>query len=737
MARLFPGTIFQDAYEILEALGIGSFGRVYKARQLSTGQLVAIKVMHFREAEPPPDAENQIERFRREMRLCAELSHPNIVRLVDSGKTAEGELFAAFQYVPGSTLRDVLAQEQSLGWSETVHLMTQVLDALECAHSRGVVHRDLKPENIMVTKTGVQRHAMVVDFGLGGLSRDGNGWDLKRLTLDQEAMGTPCYAAPEQLRGEPPSPRSDIYSWALVFLECLTGEVLVGGRSTHEIMAKQLSADPVPIPGCIRDRRLRRLFETATAKRVDKRDVAIDVLMHALAASQGEASETPALPVADGERRQVTVASVGLRVSTADGLPPDFEELDEILHGEHTRLGQLVARTGGHVAAVTGGSMLIAFGYPQAREDDARRAVRTVLRIAAELDRSNERLAAERGLRLELRAGIHTGLVILRDRPSNQPLEMVGVTPQVATRLHDLARPGEILASQETQRLLRGTVRCQAAGEQRLPELSRALPVFRVTEVGPRIELDPTSFVRETPLVGRRDVLGRLVALWRRTQDGRGGAALITGEPGIGKSRLVREIRRRVPLDSWLEARCAAESQDSPLRPLADMFAAMGEPLESMLARRGFDVAATLPPMAAALSLPADPRWPRRALPPEREKELVFDTFLRLLCAMAEDRPVVFTFEDLHWADPTTLELVALVVREIEGAAVGDGGPAGRIMVVATARPEFTPPWAASEVAPIPLVRLGRDETETMVNAGLASGRVVPAPVLEEVIRRS
>src|SRR5437016_2930201 len=619
---LAPGTQFQDAYEILEELGSGGFGRVYKARQLSTGQLVAIKVLRFWESDSAADVANQVERFRRETRLCAELSHPNIVRLIDSGETGHGQLYAIFEYVPGSTLKDVLAREGGLGWTETVYLMTQVLDALACAHARGVVHRDLKPENIMVTKTGARRNALVLDFGLGGFTPQASGWAL------------------------------------------------------------------------------------------------------------------PRPPVPEGERRQVTVVSCGITVMTAEGLPPDIEELDELLHGEHERLGQLAMRAGGHVASVTGGSLLIAFGYPSAREDDARGAVRTALRMAADVQRASDRLVAERSLRLELRTGIHTGLVIVRDHA--QLLDMVGVTPRVATRLQELARPGEILASQETQRLLRGTVRCDAEGEHRFPELSHTLLVFRVTaDPRPRADTDLTSFVRETPLVGRREPLGRLVDLWRRTQAGRGGALLLTGEPGIGKSRLVRELRRRVPFDAWLEARCAAESQDSPLRPVAEMFAALGEPLDALLERRGFDLAETFPPPAMALSLPPDDRWPRRPLPPEREKELAFDAFLRLLFAMAGDRPVVFTFEDLHWADPTTLELIGLIVREIESSAVGDAAPPGRLLLVATARTDFVAPWSPTEVVPIPLGRLGRDEVETMVQAGLASGRPVPAAVLEQVIRRS
>src|SRR5437867_3900630 len=636
------GSIFQGGYEILAELGSGRFW----------------------DDDTRADVTNQSERFRREMRLSAGLSHPNIVRLFDSGETEDGRLYAVFECVPGSTLKEVLAREGSLGWGETVHLMTQVLDALSSAHERGVIHRDLKPENIMVTKTGARRNALVLDFGLGGLTRDARDWTLPRLTATCELLGTPCYAAPEQLRGEASSPRSDLYSWGLVFLECLTGDPAIAGGSVQDIILKQLGPDSVPIPACVRDRRLRRLLQAVTAKQVERRDVSIAALFQALGAVEPEppaATAEERLP--EGERRQLTVVSCGLTVTTAEAAPPELEELDQLLHAQHALWAQLAARSGGVAAAVGGGSVLLAFGYPQAREDDARRAARTALRIADEVEHAKARLAAERGLRLEVRIGIHTGLVIAHEqRPGlhGEALDLVGVTPQVATRLQEVAQPGEILASQDTQRLIRGAPSVEPAGER----------------------------------------------------------------------------RRRVPVDVWFEARCVAEQQDSPLRPVADMIAALGEPLESMLERRGLDPAETLPPLAAALSLPLDPRWPRPQLTPEREKELAFDALLRLLVRRAADRPVVVAFEDLHWADPTTLQLLSLIMREV-GSGDLAGAESPRILVVATARPEFTSPWPVGEVVPIPLARLERDEVETMVNEGLASGRQLPRAVIEEVVRRT
>jgi TOMM system kinase/cyclase fusion protein len=743
---LSVGSIFQGGYEIVDQLGAGTFGRVYQARQLSTGQPVAIKILRGWQDSGRADVETQRERFRREMRLSAELSHPNIVRLIDSGESAEGTLYAVFEFVPGSTLKDILAAGGRLCWGETLHLMTQVLDALSCAHARGVVHRDLKPENIMVTRTGARRNALVLDFGLGGFVGEAQGWALPRLTATQEMMGTPCYAAPEQLRGEPPTTRSDLYSWGLIFLECLTGELAVGGGSAQDVLLKQLGPEPVRIPSTIGNRRLRRLLETVTAKPVERRNATIEGLLQELSRLEASALDAPsAAPdlqlVTEGERRQLTVICCGLGVASRDGSAPDLEDVDQLLHAQHALYEQLAGRSGGQLASVLADQVLLVFGYPHARENDARRAVHTALRIAAEVERANARLEAEQGSRLEVRIGVHTGLVIVHElrQVARETLpDLVGLTPRVATRLAGLAAPGEILVSPDTLRLLRNEFVTEPAGEHPVCEDGHRLSVFRVTgEQGPAAGAETMLRVRETPLVGRSHQLNELLDIWSGTAAKRGRTVLISGEPGIGKSRLLRELRRRVPARGWLECRCAPENQDTPLRPVADMLMAAEEPLESLLARYGSDLAESFPLLAAALSLPPNGKQLTAQLTPERQKELAFNALVTLFFRMAEAHPRVLALEDLHWADPTTLELLALLVREVEATPELDTEPAPRLSLVLTARPEFTPPWSLSDLSLIPLPRLTTSDVEEMVRAAIADGQSLPRGMLEEVIRHA
>ncbi len=270
----------QDCYDILAEIGQGGFGTVYKARQLTTGQLVAIKVLQPR-GDRVGDHERRMARFQREMQLCARLHHPNIVRLIDSRTADDGALCSVFEFVPGKNLSEVLASEGRLQPREAQHLMGQVLDALACAHSHGVVHRDLKPANIMVVPTGARRNALVLDFGIGALTEGLHGEDIAKLTGTNETLGTPLYAAPEQLHGHTPSPRSDLYSWALVFIESLTGERPIPGGSLAEIILSQISA-PTPIPRALANHPLEKLLRRATVKDPGARDVTAATLLRDL-----------------------------------------------------------------------------------------------------------------------------------------------------------------------------------------------------------------------------------------------------------------------------------------------------------------------------------------------------------------------------------------------------------------------------------------------------------------------
>ncbi len=207
--------LLRDRYEVLHRLGAGTGGAVYKAVQRSTGQTVAVKLLSL-DHIPKEAHERPIERFRREIAFYSRLNHPDIVRLLDSGELRDGTHFAVFEYIPGQTLAQLLNEAGALTVQRARSLMMQLLPPLAHAHAHGIFHRDLKPSNVMVSADGTRDRVKILDFGISiAVGREDD--EVRRLTMSHEWVGTPTYAAPEQLRGEPPGARSDLYAWGLIF----------------------------------------------------------------------------------------------------------------------------------------------------------------------------------------------------------------------------------------------------------------------------------------------------------------------------------------------------------------------------------------------------------------------------------------------------------------------------------------------------------------------------------------
>jgi TOMM system kinase/cyclase fusion protein len=734
-----PGTTFAG-YDVLEELGAGSFGRVLKARQRSTGQDVAIKILRLEHHDTPADTENHLRRLRREMRVCATLSHPHIVRLIDSGEAPGAPLYVVFEYAPGATLRDILEREGKLEPAEAFRLMIQVLDALSSAHARGIVHRDVKPENIMVTQTGVRRNAMVLDFGLGGFVTGASQREQERLTGSGEMMGTPSYAAPEQLRGAPPSADSDLYSWGLILLECLTGEMAMSGRTAYDVLMKQLGPDPIEIPAWLEQQRPGRLLRIVTAKDPAQRQIPVSALIEALEEIQRDVTRgqgiVPQVISSEGERRQLTVVCCAARVSGGD---VELEDLDHVLKAHEALCRHIAAEAGGTTIRAGPGEVQVTFGYPRVRENDARLAVRMALRIRTESRALGAEIAGQHGLQLQTRLGVHSGLGIVR-RASTQSrdgaYEIVGTPPQVAARLVEDAGPDELLVTLDTRSLLREEMECEPVREIEVAGQATPVPVFRIVCHRPAALLETFGRANETPLVGRAGELGQLKELWRRAEAGEARVVFIQGEAGIGKSRLVRELRGVVPREGWLSCRCVPEGQASALHPAVEWLRSLTEPIDRLLARYHFNVAENLPLLARLLEVSVgDPK--ATAVSPERQRERTLWLLVSLFTRMASVRPLAFVIEDLHWADPTTLEFLRALVDEV--AAIHSAPPADgpRLLVLVTARPEFSPTWAAEEVNVLSLKRLSRSEVAEMVSAVPSPDGPAAAEVVSQIVDRS
>ena len=779
---MFADGLLEGSYEVMEQLGEGGFGIVHKAKQRTTGQLVAIKTVRLPSDKDPTTVDKLFSRFLRETKLCARLYHPNIVQVINAGKTDEGLLYTVFSFAPGKSLADLIAEEGALNPWETQYLMLQVLDALACAHAQGIVHRDLKPSNIMVIPTGARRNALVLDFGISTLVKSVQSEEYSRLTGTAELVGTPGYAAPEQLRGDDSSPATDLFSWGLVFLECLTGEPVYRGRSVPDILYQQLGPEPISIPEPLQGHPLGALLSDVTQKDIETRTKNATKLLTLLDAcdlrglaremfvdsaptgnaTRGRAAvsfrfantallsrigESTASAIT-GERRQVTALCCNLRLRehTDETTTPvtgggvgDIEEHCVRLRELFGICVQVAQQHHGSLVAMLGEQALFFFGFPHADEHDAKRAARAALAIEAAMAAEGERLGGQR-MDLMARIGIHTGLVVIpKIDEANDADLTVGVTPQIVAQIASTKFTSGILVSSATRGVLRASFAFQAVGS--LDNSRESIRIFRLREQEQESTTasDDQDDAQPLALIGRERESDLLFERWNRASQGTGQCCLLTGEPGIGKSRLADEVRKRIRRQphTFLDCRCTPEARNSPLFPVIDLIKRLltrqsshgdqASHLEALLSRYGFNLAENMPLMETLLGMPVDARFPPLNVSPERQKQLTLEALEALFFAMAEERPVFLLVEDLHWADPTTLELLVSLVNEVSGAS---------LCALFTARPEFSPSMFTSGILQLSLNRLGSYEIEALV-AELADGRDMPQDILRQVVQRT
>src|ERR1043166_4479347 len=420
------------------------------------------------------------------------------------------------------------------------------------------------------------------------------------------------------------------------------------------------------------------------------------------ASSTGTAEPTsvPATPAASAaERRQLTVMFADLVGSTALGARLDPEDLREVIAAYHGCITGLVARAGGFIARYMGDGVLVYFGYPQANEDDAERAIRAGLSIVNAVARLNT--AAGPPGTLSARVGIATGLVIVGDLIGSGPsLESaaVGETPNLAARLQAVAEPGMVVIAEATRRLTGRLFEYRDLGPAKLKGLDASVHTWAV--LGEAVIDSRFEALRpgQGSLVGREEELSLLLRRWDQVKNGEGRVVLLSGEPGIGKSRLIAALEQRLGNASAGRVRlvCSPHHQDTPLYPVIrqlkraagfendDSHSKQREKLRRLLGRSASDIDVAL--LAALVSTPGAAEELPETLTPRHRKDMTFTAVLGHVRAFARRNPVIAVVEDIHWADPTTEELLEKQVDTIESLP---------ILLIVTTRPEVRPPWAA------------------------------------------
>jgi len=455
----------------------------------------------------------------------------------------------------------------------------------------------------------------------------------------------------------------------------------------------------------------------------------------------------PAAASPEAERRQLTVLFCDVVDSTRLSSQLDPEEYREVVRAYQDTCAKVIARFEGHIAQYLGDGLLVYFGYPRAHEDEAQRAVRAGLGMIEALGQLNTRLGQERGVHLAVRLGIHTGLVVVGEVGGGTRQEQLalGETPNLAARLQGIAEPNTVVISATTFQLLGGFFACQPLGTPPLKGLAQPLVVYRVLyESMARSRLDIVGSTGLTPLVGREQEVGLLRERWAQVKDGLGQVVLLSGEAGIGKSRLVQVLKEHVAAEpqAWLTpCQCSPYYQNTALYPLIDLLERVAlrfereesapqklRKLEGFLVQYGLPLADTVPLFTALLSLPLPANYAPLHVPPAQQKQQTLQTLLTIFLRIAVQQPVLFVMEDLHWVDPTTLELLSLLV---------DQGPTARILAFFTFRPDFSPPWTGrSHVTQVMLPRLPRHQAAEMTSQ-VAYRKALPAEVIEQVVAKT
>ncbi|HEX7183722.1 MAG TPA: TOMM system kinase/cyclase fusion protein [Thermoanaerobaculia bacterium] len=751
-------------YRLIGPLGSGGMGAVWRAWDGRLRREVAIKQIRSEAVM------NARERLRREARAAARINHPAIVHIYDFVEREDGD-WIVMELVHGRTLRELIDEEGPLSAQRAVQLGCEIAEGLVEAHAHGVLHRDLKTPNIMVTSSG---RAKILDFGLAKeLPEDGADRQELSLSVPGAVVGT-CHAmSPEQVMGLDLDARSDLFSLGSLLYEILTGEPPFQGDNPRESMARVLNYRPRPLHKARPDvtpelsSLVGRLVEKDPLQRPrsarEVADALADLLAPLSTRTRAPAAGSDAPTVVErlphigpatrdsssrsssswsaGERRRLTVVCCGL-VEVDDGSGEtrflDVEALSDAMAAFQDLVREIVEPLDGRLGAVQGNLLWLYFGYPQAHEDDAQRAIRAARTIASRVEQLANRTGTGDRHRLAVRVAVHTGPAVVAIRTGRTEQLQLGSTLDLAMGLQSSAPARSILVSAASQRLLARSFTMEALEPVHLPGFKEPVLAYRVLEaIDPRGEDSGVL----PDLVGREQERQLLFDRFRLSRSGNGQAVMICGEAGIGKSSLVLALREGLAAEAatWLVGYGSPYTQHSPLSPIIELLertllGAAGEPpeqrltrLEGALRRYGLPLAENVPLLSSLLSVPAE-AYPPLLLNPEVQRRRTLEALVALLGLMAERQPVVLIVEDLHWIDPSTLELLDLLLEEI---------PALSLMLVATFRPEFQPTWRhRTHVTQISLSRLADDETAALIDR-LAEGVELPPGMREQIVAKT
>src|SRR5215469_6076793 len=467
---------------------------------------------------------------------------------------------------------------------------------------------------------------------------------------------------------------------------------------------------------------------------------------------------------AEPERRQLTCLFCDLVDSVGLSEPLDPEELRETLAAYHRVCATVVRRFEGHIHDYSGDGIMVFFGFPSAHEDDTQRAVRSGLGIVEAVEQLNSRVQSEYGIDLHVRIGIDTGLVVAGALAADEGMEAtavgvppniaarlhaleastaVGVPPNIAARLQALAVPVSVVISAAAYRLIAGYFDCRELGFHTVRGISQPMAIYQVLhESGARTRLDVAAQRGLPPMQGRDDELATLTDRWAQGRAGQGGVALVGGEPGIGKSRLIWALQQHVaqsPDAFLIRLSCSPYFMNTAFYPVVQLLERVLEfepddtgeqhldKMDGLLAQYGFDLPTVVPLLARLLAVPFEGRYPPLDLPADRQRQLTIDALITITLMRADYQPLLVVVEDLHWIDPSSLDLLTQLIEHV---------PHTRQLVVLSFRPEFVPPWPEDPgLERLNLNRLDREASVRIVTE--TAGMPAPTELLDQLVEKA
>lgn len=746
-----------EKYLFRRKLGKGSFSDVFLATDRVTGENVAIKMMKIDSCGNGP--EKNAERFRREMMLYRQLEHPNIVKMIDSGETDTGLLYIAFEYIRGESLAALLRKEGAFTIYRTLNLMNQILNGLTIAHSKGIIHRDLKPENIMVIPSDEKEKIKILDFGIS-FYRSGVASESLRLTGTTEFLGTPLYAAPEQLRGEAVSVKADIYAWGLIFLECICGKSPFTGKTVASVVQQQLASSQVPLPVSLVNHRLGTLLRWTLEKNAERRagnafaiashlqTLSIDGIYHnrgyldcqLLNNTNGDnSSELTNNCRTLSEKRQVTMLCCILDTPEYYKIRETEEPVDEIYQDLMNSAGEILTKHESAVRIDGTDRIMACFGYPEASDTDAQRAARSALELANVFTRGNSLLFLHHGIRLTYRIAIHTGKISVMTNQGNKALPG-GLMSAYSVKLCGATETNSVFVSRDCYLLIKDHMVCHEVIIDNKKEAFIKERIYKLTSESQTRTLLETDDKVLTPMAGRDGELERITDIWRSVEKySAGRVIMLQGEAGIGKSRLAAEFAKRIVRDKygWMEYRCLPEKKRNALHPIIDVIRKtinqkvsegnnnFDEMLANLLINCGIDCSMGMAVFGVMLGLQAD----GDILPqmtPRKKKDFMLKAAADIVVKTAERNSSVIMIEDLHWADQLTLELLPLLFESVKKRG---------LLLIMSARPVLVPDWKNGVADIIQIDRLNNNEIENIVR-NLAGSDVAGQDTVAEIVER-